>query len=318
MDIKKLHRSAMALAKKALDAKEKNNLEEFRLFMLEALQLEEQASKDLENDFKSEPTRSVIFMTAANIASNIGLFKKAKMFLETALNGTPYPELRNEIAESLKKLDESIIKPEKIKYAIVEDNISLRHSIIATLSKMDNLELLFECNNNYDVFRNLKTEIPDIILLDIKMPEKDGSNIIPRIKDIDKDIKVITLLPTYSYLMSNRLAKYGTNACLNKFSEFDQFKKAIDQTFNKGYYFRNVIENNSDFLLDFYQEKFHKDVFFSNEELEILVFINQATYKNDCLQVLTSSSDTLALCDEITRKLELKNMVDLINYVKNR
>jgi len=78
------------------------------------------------------------------------------------------------------------------KIFIVEDDDNIRELVLYALKGE------FEAQGfaaPSDFWRQLKTEIPDLVLLDIMLPEEDGISILKRLKAIDKtsDIPVIML-----------------------------------------------------------------------------------------------------------------------------
>ncbi len=119
IDIRKIHRQAMALAKRANEAKNKQRFHEFNLLTKESLKLELLASNVLKDEFDTEPTRSVLLLTAATLASNIESFEQSRDLLQTALAGKPHIEIKEELE---KLLSEVLISLESKKVEIVSAN----------------------------------------------------------------------------------------------------------------------------------------------------------------------------------------------------
>jgi DNA-binding NarL/FixJ family response regulator len=61
-----------------------------------------------------------------------------------------------------------------IRYAIADDHKLFRRGVIAALEDMPALKLVLEAENGRELLNNLAKAKPDIILLDLKMPEMDG------------------------------------------------------------------------------------------------------------------------------------------------
>ena len=124
IDIKQIHRQAVELAKKANEALQYKRIEEYNQFAQAAFELEKKAALELIRDFDAEPTRSVLFRSAATIANNIGKFNEAKQLIHLGLSGTPYLELKDELEMLLKKVEEAITAklpiPEAIENAYME------------------------------------------------------------------------------------------------------------------------------------------------------------------------------------------------------
>ncbi|WP_462221696.1 hypothetical protein, partial [Ferruginibacter sp.] len=123
-DIKQLHRQAIELAKKANEALQYKSIDEYINYAQQALELERKAAFELIGDFDAEPTRSVLFRSAATIANNLGKYEEAKQLIYLGLSGTPYLELKEELEILLEKADAAILaklpKAEAIENAYME------------------------------------------------------------------------------------------------------------------------------------------------------------------------------------------------------
>jgi DNA-binding NarL/FixJ family response regulator len=62
----------------------------------------------------------------------------------------------------------------KIKIAIADDNKQFRNSIKTLFKTERDLEIIFEADNGVQLLEQLKTEQPEIILMDIRMPKMNG------------------------------------------------------------------------------------------------------------------------------------------------
>jgi hypothetical protein len=103
-DTQERHRAAMESVDKALDAKRRGDQPLSMTFLREAFQLEKEAAAAIANDFKCEPSRSVLHRSAASLALQCGETREAERLIGAALAGFP-PE---EIAEELRDLLEQI------------------------------------------------------------------------------------------------------------------------------------------------------------------------------------------------------------------
>lgn len=102
--IKQLHRTAMAFLDRAEMAKIRGNPEDAPPLLLEAYQMERQAAELAENDLTLEPTRSVLFRSAAALAKKCGLLREAEKLVCIGLAG----DAPQAIAEELRDLFEEI------------------------------------------------------------------------------------------------------------------------------------------------------------------------------------------------------------------
>jgi len=98
--IKELHKQAMDLTELAIINKIHGKLEEsFNLFN-QAFELEKQAALLLlEEGDNSEPSRSILFKSAASLALNFDNFREAEKMISFALSGNPLPEIADELRD---------------------------------------------------------------------------------------------------------------------------------------------------------------------------------------------------------------------------
>ena len=67
---------------------------------------------------------------------------------------------------------------QQIKVAIADDHKIFRDGIKMALRDRDYLKILWEAEDGRDLMHKLKIKQPDILLMDIRMPELDGINAI--------------------------------------------------------------------------------------------------------------------------------------------
>lgn len=115
-DIREIHRKAMDLARQANDALLAGNKELFISLSKSSFEFEKEAAFELVSDLASEPTRSVLFRSAATLAFNIGNFQEAQKLIHFALAGNPFPEIIEELDLLLSKSKDAL----EIKTSVAE------------------------------------------------------------------------------------------------------------------------------------------------------------------------------------------------------
>lgn len=116
---------------------------------------------------------------------------------------------------------------EAIKILIVDDHPVVREGIGAMLKREADFKIVGEATNGVEAVEKARELSPDVILMDLRMPEMDGVEAITRIKEEKPDIKFI-ILTTYSddeYIFKGIAA--GARAYLLKDAPRDDLFKAI-------------------------------------------------------------------------------------------
>ncbi|QEC66580.1 response regulator transcription factor [Panacibacter ginsenosidivorans] len=210
-----------------------------------------------------------------------------------------------------------------IRYAIADDHKLFRKGIIAALEDMPALKLVLEAENGRDLLNNLNKAKPDIILLDLKMPEMDGIETTIEIRKLDTDVKiiVITMLDDEKYVI--HLMEIGANGYLLKNAEPEEIKEAILTAYENGYYFNDFV--NKALLRKLVHKTQLKPVFNNNieltsRELEVLKLICQEQTANEISKLIFLSPRTVeGIRTKLLEKIGVKNTAGLVMYaVKNR
>jgi len=107
--IDELHHKAMTLADEAFYAKKKEDLETAQSKYLSAFEYEKAAAMLLVNDHENEPTRSVMFRSAACLLLNLPFpnekyFRQAERMVAYGLSGNPPVEIAEELRNAWREL----------------------------------------------------------------------------------------------------------------------------------------------------------------------------------------------------------------------
>lgn len=103
-----IHREAMEFAKKANEYLSKGNNIEYLNFTIQAFEREKQAAESLFSKRNAEPTRSVLYRSAATLAFNCSKYEESKKLIYCALSGSPHLEIEKELEELLEKVKKKI------------------------------------------------------------------------------------------------------------------------------------------------------------------------------------------------------------------
>lgn len=95
--LNEFHQRAMELAEQALIARRQNDLPSAQDFAFRAYLLEKQAAEGSQ----TEPTRSVLYRSAATLALDCKEYREAERLVATALAGSPSEAIATELREVL-------------------------------------------------------------------------------------------------------------------------------------------------------------------------------------------------------------------------
>lgn len=129
----------------------------------------------------------------------------------------------------------------KIKLAIAEDHPIFREGLVWVLERSDDIEVCIKAINGKELIEQIKIRRPDVVLMDLKMPEMDGVEATIHIKQKYPDIKIIILSMYDGEFTIANLMKKGANSYLVKSADPNEIKKAIYSVMEKGYYYSDYI-----------------------------------------------------------------------------
>ena len=82
---------------------------------------------------------------------------------------------------------------EKIKVLITDDQVELAEEIKSVLQTDENIEVVGIAVDGFDALEKMKRNVPNVVLLDIRMPNMNGVVATQRIKAEYPDVKVLIL-----------------------------------------------------------------------------------------------------------------------------
>lgn len=114
-----------------------------------------------------------------------------------------------------------------IKIMIADDHSMIREGLRSLLELEGEIEVIAEAENGEDCLEKLKTCKPDVLLLDIDMPKKNGMQVLKIFKEqkVIQKVLVLTVHNQIEYLMG--AMDLGVNGYILKDSESRELKKAI-------------------------------------------------------------------------------------------
>ena len=80
-----------------------------------------------------------------------------------------------------------------IKVGLVDDNPTLLRNIGQNLSIFEEIQIVFKANGGREAIDNLNNHHPDMLLMDIEMPEMDGIETTRKVKALFPEIKIMML-----------------------------------------------------------------------------------------------------------------------------
>jgi NarL family two-component system response regulator LiaR len=114
-----------------------------------------------------------------------------------------------------------------IRVLLVDDHAVVRSGLSTFLQAFDDLELVGEARNGAEAVRLCRTLAPDVVLMDLKMPEMDGATATRLIRQDYPDIQVIALTSFHEETLVQGALQAGAIGYLLKNVSADELADAI-------------------------------------------------------------------------------------------
>jgi DNA-binding NarL/FixJ family response regulator len=200
----------------------------------------------------------------------------------------------------------------KIRLLIADDHRLVREGFISCFALSNEILVVGEAENGYDALNKIKELKPDVVLLDLDMPEFSGLEALPVIKSRSPNIKVLILTAHSEAECIEEVKDKGADGFLMKNTNFAELTNVIIKIFNgeKYFYDKNGIE--------LFSEN-QPPVELSEREQQVLNMLLAEFSTKDIADKLSLSARTVDTHREnIKRKFNVSSMVGLIKAaIKN-
>lgn len=205
-----------------------------------------------------------------------------------------------------------------IKVAIADDHKIFRDGIRMALKNKEYLKILWEAEDGRDLMHKMQLKKPDVLLMDIRMPEVDGINAIPLLRKEYDEIKIIVLTMYDDQEMISKMMELGANAYLTKTTDPEEIYQAILTCMNEDYYFNEMV--NKAVLSKLQTKKTARQFYpnpikFSEKEIRILKLLAQdKTTEEISKEVFLSPRTVETIRQTMKTKVGAKTIAGLIMY----
>ena len=192
-----------------------------------------------------------------------------------------------------------------ISIVIVDDHKIFRTGLEVILNGISNFKVIGSYGDGESLLQGISLEIPDVIFMDIKLPDQNGIELTKLIKHKYPTIKIIALTMFGEIEYFNEMVDAGAAGFLLKNTDLQELQKAV----------MNVLDEQTYFAKEFLgylslkikkSEQSNLNVNLSERELEVLKLICEGYNNNEIAEKLYISAHTV---DGHRRNLILKTGV---------
>lgn len=206
----------------------------------------------------------------------------------------------------------------KITIGVAEDQKIYRDGLVSMLNDTDICKVTIEAESGVELLLKMKGNVPDVVLLDYRMPELNGIEVAKKIREKYDNVKILLLSYFDNQEFVVRAVECGANGYLSKDDEPEEILQAIESAVETGYYMN---DRTSKCLIGELVRQgkvvpsFDGAVEFSRVELQIIKYICQEKSASEIGLLLYRSKRTIdGYRAGIMKKIGAKNVVGIVMY----
>jgi two-component system invasion response regulator UvrY len=202
-----------------------------------------------------------------------------------------------------------------IRVVIADDHELIRNGFAGLVSGEPDMQLLGAARTAQELNDLLRHETPDVIVLDIGLPDRNGLDVLRDIHASNTTVRILILSMHPEERYAQRAIAAGASGYLTKDAASDELVNAIRRVYGRGYYVSEALADelmsdlgNRDALLP------HTTL--SNREYELLLLIGEGRTMREAVERLHLSINTVnSYRRRLMQKMQMRSTSELIRYV---
>lgn len=213
-----------------------------------------------------------------------------------------------------------------IKVVLADDHALVRDGIKALLEDQEGIKVIDEASNGKEALEVIRRNKPHVLIVDIRMPEMNGIEVVKAMSEKHPDIKtlVLSMHDSEEYVVQSIQA--GADGYLLKGASKDEFLKALNKIASGGKYFtgdvsaiimNNFVNGNTNIAVTPKKELKELPFKLTKREKQILHLVLELKNNKDIAEELQISKRTVEVHRfNLMKKLEVSNLKELTDKAK--
>jgi two-component system, NarL family, nitrate/nitrite response regulator NarL len=206
----------------------------------------------------------------------------------------------------------------QIKVVLSDDHVFVRDGIKSLLENEENINVIGEATDGIEALEIVNSLLPDLLILDIRMPNMTGIEVVEKLRSQNNPIKIIMLSMHDSEEYVLKSIKAGADGYLLKGSSKEEFLKALHTVSNGGKYFSGDIsavligQLSNPSTLSNVKPNSSEQIILTKREKEILSLLLTGKGNKEIAEALEISKRTAEVHRfNLMKKLNVKNLIEL-------
>jgi two-component system response regulator NreC len=204
-----------------------------------------------------------------------------------------------------------------IKIVLADDHQIVRHGLRSLLSAEPDMEVVGEADNGRAVVKLVQEKSPQVVIMDISMPDLNGIEATRQILNESPGIKVIALSMHSDSLFVLNMFKAGASGYLLKDCALEELVKAVRTVLSRKIYLSPGISDIviKDFVIGWSPSESSAYSILTTREREVLQLMAEGKNTNQIAENLCVSVKTVeAHRKQLMNKLDIHSVAELTKY----
>jgi two-component system, NarL family, invasion response regulator UvrY len=198
------------------------------------------------------------------------------------------------------------------KVLVADDHAILRRGLKDVLAVIPEAKLIGEATNGAEVLEALRQEKPDLLIMDLSMPQTNGVELVHRVLSHYPALPILVFSMINDIKMVQSTLKAGVRGYVTKDSLPDELISAIRKVANGGKYIEHELAERMLFSHDQSSKPHH---ILTSRELEVFELLVQGRSVSEIAEQLKISNKTISTHKvHLLEKMNLKNIPELVRY----
>ena len=207
----------------------------------------------------------------------------------------------------------------KIRLAIIDDHAVVIDGLKAMLQGFEQVDVVYTTQSGHELLRYFETDLPDLLLMDVQMPEINGMDLCRQVVKLHPTVKVIAFSSFDDSNYVKQLFRTGARGYLLKNSDKFTILKAVETVMQGGEYMDETIK---EILLKESLTGHRRSIFevpLTKREKEILQLVAEGMSNQQIADKLFISLRTVETHRlNLNQKLDVKNTAGLVKEAIKR
>lgn len=120
---------------------------------------------------------------------------------------------------------------------IVEDQTAVRQMLAHVLDLETEYEVVGEAGDGYKAVKLIRETLPDLVILDAKLPGMNGHEVLMALQDLLPDLRVLVFSGYENPILIRDMLSHGAHGFIEKTASLSELRQGIDAVSHGGTYF---------------------------------------------------------------------------------